>query len=50
VGPGFRTIIRIYPKYDISFAILTSQTSVNIDVWADRLMEDILTTKEFYAK
>jgi len=23
---------------------------VDIDVWADRLMEDILTTKEFYAK
>ncbi len=44
VGAGFRTIIRIYPKYDISFAILTSQTSVEIDDWADRLMEDILTT------
>ncbi|RUM73609.1 MAG: hypothetical protein DSZ11_05530 [Sulfurovum sp.] len=47
VGAGFRTIIRIYPKYNISFAILTSQTSVNIDDWADRLMEEILTTSSF---
>ena len=49
VGPGFRTIIRIYPKYNISFAILTSQTSVDIDAWADRLIGDILNTKEFHA-
>jgi len=45
VGPGFRTIIRIYPKHDISFAILTSQTSVDIDEWADKLMRDILSHK-----
>ena len=49
VGPGFRTIIRIYPKHNISFTILTSQTSVEIDDWADRLIDDILTTKEFHA-
>ena len=42
VGPGFRTIIRIYPKYDISFVILTSQTSVDIDGWGDRLIEEVL--------
>ena len=42
VGPGFRTIIRIYPEYDISFVILTSQTSVDIDDWGDRLIEEVL--------
>jgi len=42
VGPGFRTIIRIYPKYDITIIILTSQTSVDIDDWADKLIDDIV--------
>ena len=44
VGAGFRTIIRIYPKYNISFAILTSQTSVEIDDWADKLFSEISHT------
>ena len=42
VGPGFRTIMRIYPKEDVSIIILTSQTSVDIDVWADKLIESVL--------
>ena len=42
VGPGFRTIMRIYPKEDISIIILTSQTSVDIDEWADKLIDSIL--------
>ena len=41
LGPGFRTMIRIYPKYDISFVILTSQTETDIDSWGDRLINDI---------
>ena len=41
LGPGFRTIIRIYPKYDISFVILTSQTETDIDSWSDRLINDV---------
>jgi len=41
VGPGFRTIMRIYPKEDVSIIILTSQTSVNIDEWADKLIDSI---------
>jgi len=41
LGPGFRTIMRIYPKYDISFVILTSQTETDIDNWADRLFESL---------
>jgi len=41
LGPGYRTIIRIYPKYDISFVILTSQTETDIDSWADRLIGDV---------
>jgi len=42
VGPGFRTIIRIYPKYDTTIIILTSQTSVEIDAWADKLIDEII--------
>ena len=42
LGPGFRTIIRIYPKYNISIIILTSQTSIDIDNWADKLIEHSL--------
>jgi CubicO group peptidase (beta-lactamase class C family) len=42
VGPGFRTIMRIYPKEDVSIIILTSQTSVDIDEWADKLIDSIL--------
>ena len=42
MGPGFRTIMRIYPKFNISIIILTSQTSIDIDGWADRLIDDIL--------
>ncbi|MGB5966442.1 MAG: serine hydrolase domain-containing protein [Sulfurimonadaceae bacterium] len=41
LGPGFRTIMRIYPKYDISFVILTSQTETDIDAWGDRLIQDV---------
>ena len=41
LGPGFRTMIRIYPKYDLSFVILTSQTSTDIDSWGDRLIDDV---------
>ncbi len=41
VGPGFRTIMRIYPELDLSFIILTSQTGIDIDAWADRLISDI---------
>ena len=41
VGPGFRTIMRIYPKEDVSIIILTSQTSVDIDEWADKLIDSI---------
>ena len=41
VGPGFRTIMRIYPKLDVSIIILTSQTSVDIDAWADKLIDSI---------
>ena len=41
LGPGFRTMIRIYPKYDISFVILTSQTETDIDSWGDRLINDV---------
>jgi len=42
VGPGFRTIMRIYPKEDVSIIILTSQTGVDIDSWADKLIESIV--------
>ena len=42
VGPGFRTIIRIYPKEDVSIIILTSQTSIDIDSWANKLMDSVL--------
>jgi CubicO group peptidase (beta-lactamase class C family) len=42
VGPGFRTIMRIYPKEDVSIIILTSQTGVDIDAWADKLIESVL--------
>ena len=42
LGPGFRTIIRIYPAYDTSIIILTSQTSVDIDTWADKLIDHII--------
>jgi len=41
IGPGYRTIMRIYPKYDISFVILTSQTETDIDAWSDRLIQDV---------
>ena len=41
LGPGYRTIMRIYPKYDISFVILTSQTETDIDAWGDRLIQDV---------
>ncbi len=41
LGPGYRTIMRIYPKYDISFVILTSQTEIDIDAWGDRLIQDV---------
>ena len=41
LGPGYRTIMRIYPKYDISFVILTSQTETDIDAWSDRLIQDV---------
>ncbi len=41
LGPGFRTMIRIYPKYDLSFVILTSQTETDIDSWGDRLINDV---------
>ena len=41
LGPGFRTMIRIYPKYDISYVILTSQTETDIDSWGDKLIESI---------
>lgn len=40
LGPGYRTIMRIYPEYDLSFVILTSQTETDIDEWADRLFEN----------
>jgi len=43
LGPGFRTIIRIYPAYDTSIIILTSQTSVDIDTWADKLIDNIIS-------
>ncbi|NEW59749.1 beta-lactamase family protein [Sulfurovum sp. bin170] len=43
LGPGFRTIMRIYPELDTSIIILTSQTSIDIDDWADRLIENIIT-------
>ena len=42
VGPGFRTIMRIYPKEDVSIIILTSQTGVDIDAWADKLIESVV--------
>jgi len=41
LGPGFRTIMRVYPEYDISFVILTSQSETDIDAWADRLIDDV---------
>ena len=44
LGPGFRTIMRIYPAYDISIIILTSQTSVDIDMWSDKLIDSIIHT------
>ncbi len=46
LGPGFRTIMRIYPAYDISIIILTSQTSIDIDDWADRLIEHIIKEED----
>ena len=42
LGPGFRTIIRIYPEYDVTIIVLTSQTSVDIDGWADKLIDDVI--------
>ena len=41
LGPGYRTMIRIYPEYDLSFVILTSQTETDIDAWGDRLIDDV---------
>ncbi len=41
LGPGFRTIMRIYPDHDLSFVILTSQTETDIDLWADKLFESL---------
>ena len=41
LGPGYRTMIRIYPEYDISYVILTSQTETDIDSWGDKLIESI---------
>lgn len=41
LGPGYRTIMRVYPKYDISFVILTSQTETDVDAWSDRLIREI---------
>ncbi len=41
LGPGYRTIMRIYPEYDLSFVILTSQTETDIDLWADKLFESL---------
>ncbi len=40
LGPGYRTIMRIYPEEDLSFVILTSQTETDIDHWADQLFEN----------
>ena len=39
VGPGYRTIIRMYPGNELSLVILTNQTGTDIDSWADRLFE-----------
>ncbi len=39
VGPGYRTIIRMYPANELSLVILTSQTGTDIDSWADSLFE-----------
>lgn len=39
VGPGFRNIMRIYPKENIAFVILTNRTGTDIDDWADRVFE-----------
>ena len=50
VGPGFRTIMRIYPKDDISIIILTSQTSVEIDQWADKLIDSVLFANPILSK
>lgn len=50
VGPGFRTIMRIYPKEDISIIILTSQTSVDIDDWADKLIDSVLFVNPIWKK
>jgi len=33
--------VRIYPKEDVSIIILSSQTSVDIDEWADKLIDSI---------
>jgi hypothetical protein len=33
--------MRVYPEYDISFVILTSQSETDIDAWADRLIDNI---------
>jgi len=41
LGPGFRTMIRIYPEHNLSYVILTSQTETDIDSWGDRLIDDI---------
>ena len=41
LGPGFRTMIRIYPEYDLSYVILTSQTETDIDSWGDKLIDAI---------
>jgi len=40
MGPGFRTIMRIYPKEGLSFVILTNQTETDIDALADDVFDE----------
>jgi len=40
VGPGFRTIMRIYPKEGLAFVVLTDQTGTDIDHWGDVVFDN----------
>jgi len=39
IGPGFRTIMRMYPGHGLSLVVLTNQTGTDIDDWADRVFK-----------
>ena len=47
MGPGFRTIMRIYPKEELSLILLTNQTETDVDALADTIFD---TFKDYKTK